>query len=171
MHFKHSTFFSGQCKHQAECVIATEQGESFCTLILCLTATGKKVSNAASDNLYCSKNERWCSLHCLQYNAMYQTAEGYEVCNASPSRQITYWFANGSIATAIFEFGCRYETKLNLITATNGCRCGPNLPAAICFHYRMLYLEHDFVPNMWFNQISTWMTLAAIQHELWGDKK
>ena len=95
--------------------------------------------NTAYDNLYRSQNERWCSLHCFQYNAMYQTAKGYEVCEASPSQQITYWFRNGSIAICNFwNFECRYEASWSVIAATNGC-CRHKLnPDGF-----MLYLKHD----------------------------
>lgn len=141
MHFQHSTFFPKKCKHHAECVVAkrSERWErSLYTLILpCRGVT--EVRNTAYDNLYRSQNERWCSLHCFQYNAMYQTAKGYEVYEASPSQQITYWFRNGSIAICNFlNFECRYEASWNLITATSGC-CRHKLnPDGF-----MLYLKRD----------------------------
>lgn len=110
-----------------------------------------KVNNSAYDNLYCSKNERWCSLHCFQYNAMYQTAKGYGVYKASPSQQITYWLRkqlnshlwflnwNADMKRAKSDNGDELLLLSAEMSLTSRC-CWLSLPAGF-----ILYLKHVMV--------------------------
>lgn len=142
-----------------------------------------KVWNSAYDNLYSSKNERWCSLHCFQYNAMYQTAKGYEVYEASPSQQITYWFRNGSIAICNFWIWMQIWNVIKSDSSDKRlllyvCRHKLNLPLLLAFATWWFHI----VPWAWYcliviqvlsNQTGEWMmigftdcVLVVIKHEL-----
>jgi len=125
-----------------------------------------KDKDSAYDNLYCIKNEIWRSLHCFQYNAMYQTAKGYGVYRLLQANKLHIDSENGSIAICNFWIWMQIWNVLNLITArklpqllpsgvslTSSC-CQLLLPATF-----VLYLKHGIV---WYACYLSWRVHAFL---------
>lgn len=88
-----------------------------------------KVRNAAHDNLYCSQNERWGSLHCFQYNAMYQNSwRLWSVRGFSEPTNYILIQKRLNSHLQYLKFECRYENLITAAqTAAGVCRHGLNL--------------------------------------------
>lgn len=89
----------------------------------------------------CGVNERWCSLHCFQYNAMYQTPKGNEVHRPPHANKLHIDLGTSSIAICNFWIWTQVWNVLNPITApvcrhklTSRRWCWLLLPDGVRFH-------------------------------------